>query len=118
MMKQALIPLAAPLLLAAVASLVMDRQAVAQGSWGTVKGRVVFDGSAIPPRRELKVDKNEDHCLMNGKLYSEELVINPKNKGVRWVFVWLAPEQVGDKLKVHPDLQEIKEKIVVMDQPC
>jgi len=38
---------------------------------------------------------------------------------VRWAFVWLAPlEKSGPPLAIHPSLKDIKEKQVVLDQPC
>ena len=91
------------------------------GGWGTVKGQVVLDADAVPAPKKLDVDKNQDHCLAKGPLFSEELVVNKKNKGVRWVFVWLAPEKgITQPLKetIHPKLQKPKDKQVEMDQPC
>jgi hypothetical protein len=89
-------------------------------AWGTIKGQIVFGGDKLPDPVELKVDKDQDHCLEKGKLYSDEWVINKTNKGVRWVFVWLAPEPGGavKTLPIHPSLKEIKEKKVEIDQPC
>ncbi|MGE3806689.1 MAG: hypothetical protein AB7K24_18635 [Gemmataceae bacterium] len=87
-------------------------------NWGTVKGRIVWGGDAIPERKPLNVDVDKDHCLAKGALLGEDWVVNPKNKGVKWTFVWLdvAPK-VKDKLPIHPDLKEIKDKQVTMDQP-
>jgi hypothetical protein len=103
---------------------VTSRSAVAddkgQGAWGTVKGRVVLDADTVPDPKELNVDKDKDCCLAKGPVYSEELVVNKKNKGVRWVFVWLAPfEKDGEPLKktIHPTLQKLKKDAEEMDQP-
>lgn len=88
--------------------------------WGTVKGRVVWGGGALPERKPIaKVNDNQDkaHCLAKGPLLEEDWVVNPANKGIRWTFVWLAPEPNGPKLPVHPSLQAIKEKEVAVDQP-
>jgi hypothetical protein len=87
------------------------------GDWGTVKGRVVYKGPAPAPK-EINVTKDQDHCLLKGPLFSEELVVNPKNNGVRWAFVWLIPEQKGAKIPIHPNLLAIKDKQVSIDQPC
>jgi hypothetical protein len=91
-------------------------------NWGTLKGRIVFSGDKLPVPEELKVDKDPMHCLAKGKLLSEEWVVNKDSKGLRWVLVWLAPEPnaAGEKkpLAIHPSLKEIKEKEVVIDQPC
>ncbi len=99
----------------------------ATGAWGKVTGQVVFEGPAdkIQPK-EINVNKDEQHCLSKGKLFEQKWVINPKNKGVRWAYVWLAPDPHIRKPElskfkpeqIHPSLQTIKEKEVVMDQPC
>ena len=38
------------------------------------------------------------------------------DEGVRWVFVWLAPEKGGPPLPIHPSLKAIKDHEVVIDQ--
>jgi hypothetical protein len=88
------------------------------GAWGTIKGRVVFGGSAIPARPPLEVNKDQQHCLEKGMILSEELVVHPDNKGVRWVMVWLKPTPSGPALAIHPKLKNIQQQEVVMDQPC
>jgi hypothetical protein len=86
-------------------------------TWGAVKGRIVWGGEPIPKPQEINVNKDQEHCLAKGPLLGEELVVNDKNRGVRWVFVWLAPEPGGPPLAIHPDLKEIKHKQVEIDQP-
>ncbi len=91
------------------------------GSWGTVKGQMVFGGAAIPEAKEIESVKNHQdskHCLEKGPIHNEEWVINNNTKGVRWAFVWLEQDKGGEPLKVHPSLQQIKDKAVVIDQPC
>lgn len=89
-------------------------------NWGTIKGQIVWAGDKLPEAVELKVDKDQAHCLEKGKLFGEEWVVNKDNKGIRWVFVWLAPEPGSDKkdIPIHPSLKEIKDKKVEVDQPC
>jgi hypothetical protein len=87
-------------------------------SWGTIKGQVVLD-DAIPKPKRIVVTKDQDHCLRNGPLYSEDYVVNPKNKGVRWVMVWLLDAKSPTKaLPIHPSLQKAPAAKVVVDQPC
>lgn len=93
-----------------------DKQA--PGEWGTISGHVVLDAAEIPAPKPITVTKDPDHCLSKGPLFSEELVVNKENKGVRWVFVWLAPLNKEDKLPIHPSLKEPKQKQVEVDQPC
>jgi plastocyanin len=86
--------------------------------WGNVKGQVVWGGGELPPQKTAKVDKDQEHCLSKGPIPDESWVVNGENKGVRWAFVWLAPEPGQPKLSIHPDLKAIKQGEVVIDQPC
>jgi len=86
-------------------------------SWGTIKGQIVWEGGAIPEPKVLNVNKDQQHCLGKGPIVSEDWVINKNNKGIRWTFVWLAPEPNGSALPIHPSLKDIPNKEVEMDQP-
>jgi len=113
--------LALTALLAGLGLLLAERPATAQGGdkgWGTVKGRIVWGGGEIPPNPVANVQGNMDakHCLQNGDVHTDEWVIDPKTKGIRWTFVWLAPDN-GGNLPIHPLLEKIKEEKVVIDQP-
>jgi hypothetical protein len=102
-----------------VLSVIFANRTVADGpAWGDVKGRIVFDGAEAPAAKVINVDKDQNHCLSKGNLHTEDLVVNKKNLGVRWVFVWLAPEKDAPPLQVHPNLQKIDKKTVEIDQPC
>jgi len=110
------------LLCGVVALLVVAPRAFAEG-WGTVKGQAVFKGDKVPAAEQLKITRDEAACLKNGPIFAEKYVINPKNKGVKWVVVWLAKDDGGKadfdaELPIHPALKEFKDKSVSMDQPC
>jgi hypothetical protein len=86
--------------------------AVAQdGKWATIKGRIIWGGDKIPERQKIAIpDANADKqvCTKDGDIYDEKWVVNPKNKGLRYTFVWLAPADPKDKtatLPIHPDLK-------------
>jgi hypothetical protein len=84
--------------------------------WGTIRGQVVFAGATMPQPKQLDVNKDQDHCLEKGPLFSEELVVNPANKGVRYAVVFLkAPK--GETLPIHPSLKEPNPQEAVLDQP-
>jgi hypothetical protein len=90
-------------------------------AWGGVKGTVVWGEVEIPKRAEIQsVNQNQDknHCLEKGPLLSEQWVVNERNKGLRWTFVWLAPEPDSGKkdLPIHAKLQKIQGQVVI-DQP-
>ncbi len=94
------------------------------GPWGTLKGQVVWGGAKLPVLAPIKIDdKNKADCLKasNGQpTPNEKWVINPKNKGIRDVFVWLANADPKNKkpLPIHPSLKDITVKEVVIDQPA
>jgi hypothetical protein len=108
------------LLLAGALTLAGNNSLSAQGGWGTVKGRIVLDAAVAPAPKPIAVAANPDakKCLVNGPLFSDEWVVNKKNMGVRWVFVWLAPAAPNAKLPIHKDLLKPKVKQVELDQPC
>ena len=88
--------------------------------WGTIKGRFVFQGGKPPPPVVLPVAVPA--CLANGPISSEKYVVS-KDGGVRWVVVWITPENDGvadhkTLPEIHPSLVNIKDKAVVVDQPC
>jgi hypothetical protein len=112
--------LAAATALALLACLSFLHPLRAQGDgWGTVQGQVIKAG-AVPKQMPIEaVKKHQDakHCLVDGPVLDEDWVVNPKNKGVKWTFVWLQPEKGKTELPIHPSLKEIMNKELVMDQP-
>jgi hypothetical protein len=104
-----------------VCVLVLTARAPAQ-EWGTLKGQVLYTGTDKPNQKAV-VDKDPNACLKNGPILKEDLIVNTKNKGLRWVVVFLAADDNGKAdhtaaLPIHPSLKNPKEKSVVMDQPC
>lgn len=101
----------------------LPADALAQdGAWATVKGRIIWGGDKVPAPQEVTIPN--DHadkkvCTKDGKVYDEKWVVNPKNKGLRYTFVWLAPAdpKKPTPLPIHPDLKTPKSKEVVLDQP-
>jgi len=107
-----------PAALVAALGIVFAGAAHAADEWGTVKGQVTWGGKAPPPKVKLDITKDPEHCLSKGDIYSEEFVVG-KDGGVKYVFVWLQdPNNPKAKLPIHPDLKAVKDKEVVIDQPC
>jgi hypothetical protein len=87
-------------------------EARAQGSYGTIKGRLVWGGSDIPPAKNLvevgQAPKDPAVCAKSDPIPSRELVVDPKTKGVRYAFVYLVrpqgtnPEAVKELLAKAP----------------
>jgi hypothetical protein len=104
--------------------LVGDRpvQAAQKDKWGTIKGKVVFDGKPPAPGEVvgLKGHMDEKHCRSEGALVTEDWVVDPKTNGVQWVLVWLAPDPDSgeETLPIHPSLAKVPDKPAVTDQPC
>ncbi len=96
----------------------------ADQEWGTLRGQVVYAGTETPNQKaDLKMHKDEKACLQKDPILKDDLVVNPKNKGLRWVVVWLAKDDDGTadntaELPIHPSLKDLGAKSVVMDQPC
>jgi hypothetical protein len=90
--------------------------------WGEIKGRVVWEPKEIPKQKPIEAVHNnadKNHCLAKGEVLSEEWIINPKNRGLRWTFVWLVAEDGNPKtpLPIHPKLKDVPTKPVEIDQP-
>jgi plastocyanin len=64
-----------------------------QTSFGTIKGRLVWGGSEVPPpailREKGKADKDPTVCAAEAAIPNNELVVDPKNKGVKFAFAYL-----------------------------
>jgi hypothetical protein len=77
----------------------------------------MLDGP-MPSPKKLDVNKDQAHCLSKGPIYSEELVVNPKNKGVRWTVVWLVSDKDGKTSPPVPARLKAAKGKVEVDQPC
>jgi hypothetical protein len=107
-----------PALVGAVALLSALSPAARAEGWGTITAQVVVDGD-VPEREKIKVTKDQEACLAKGDLLSEDYVVNPKNKGVKNVIVWLIDAtDAKKKLPIHPRLANVKLPPVEIDQPC
>jgi hypothetical protein len=85
--------------------------------WGTIRGQVVWGGAELPAAKTIQVTKDTEHCLAHGPIPDESWVIQKSNKGIRWVFVWLAPAPGQPKLPVNPTLAHAPDKPAQLDQP-
>src|SRR5947209_503885 len=69
-------------------------------NWVTIKGRITWKGTP-PPREKINVTVDKTHCLSKGPLLNEEILVNPKTKGLANVFIWLAPVEEDGTLPIH-----------------
>jgi len=113
----------APVISIALAGEAAPAQAV--GKWATITGRVIFPaGTEIPKRATLVVQQDKGHCLKNGAILDDSVIVNPKNRGIKNVVVWLRPDDAADpkarfaENQIHPEDAKRKPADVVIDQPC
>jgi hypothetical protein len=91
--------LAAPVLLppSAVAgpqaAALLATAAVGQANYGTIKGRLVWGGDAIPSPKVLeekgKAQKDPNVCAKDQSILSHELEVDPKTKGIAYGFAYV-----------------------------
>jgi plastocyanin len=86
-----------------------------QEGWGNVTGQVVYGGEPIPQRQPIP-DVKEPACLAKGNPLTEQWVVDPKTRGVRWAVIFLKPAK-GQTIPVHPALQKPASDTVILDQP-
>ena len=89
--------------------------------WGTVTGQITWGGGAVPALPPLAVTADIPHCTSKGPIPDEKWLINKDNKGVKNVIVWLVDASNPKTPKappIHPSLKDIKDREVVIDQPC
>jgi hypothetical protein len=90
--------------------------------WGTIKGKIVWDGP-VPKQAKIEPKVNQDVCAKDKEPLEEDYVINPKNQGVKNVFVWIRPTGAAKDdpfpaAKIHPSLAKPAQAGVEIDQPC
>ena len=106
--------LTAAVLIAAFAGL--TSQAFAADGYGDLTGRIVFDGDVpklLPKVKKDNVAAKLPPCCALKDTPNDSLVVNPENKGVQHVFVYLKTVSSSD---IHPELAKSKEAEVVFDQ--
>lgn len=92
--------------------------ASADDGYGSVTGQFVLDGDVPEPTLLIKKGdtqvKDAAVCAAQD-VASQTLVVDPESKGIANIFVYIYPTQARG-MKIHPDLEESKEKSVVFDQ--
>jgi len=96
---------------------VTPEKTVAFAGWGTIRGKVTFDGE-IPENRLLGMDGHvhAEHCHA-GELREETWKIDARTRGVANVIVWLHPPKTLGFPRQPPERKTWKDT-VVLDQPA
>ncbi len=97
----------------------------APAQWADVKGQVVFPADKpLPKPAPLNLGANPPGCVKGGQLLDESVLVNPKNRGIKNVVVWLRPNDATNPKaafaasEIHPNDAKRKAAEVVIDQPC
>ena len=88
----------------------------ADDKWVTIKGRVVFpDGKPISKRAALNVNADGQHCLKDGPILDESILVNAKTRGVKNVVVYLRPLDMDPKAKFEKGQIPTERKVELID---
>lgn len=87
-------------------------EALAQGEFGSIKGRVVWGGDEVPTPKVLvekgKASKDPEICAADSEILAPELQVDPETKGVAGAIVYLVnpsaenADAVAELLKSEP----------------
>ena len=89
-----------------------EQATIESGGWGTLKGRFVYDGE-LPKTIKLNPTKDQAVCGKH-ELINESLIVNPENKGIQNVVVFLYTKK-GDTPPVHDSYASTAEDKVILD---
>ena len=85
--------------------------------WGTLKGRIVYDGPAPKPEA-VNVTKDQAFCGKHN-LVDEDLVVNPENKGLANVAIWLYVGRRDPNPPVHESYAKTADdKVTLTNDKC
>ena len=81
--------------------------------WGAITGKIVWDGIA-PENPPVADVRDRAACLAKGAILRDELIVDPKSKGVKNVVLWLVDaDDPMKKIPVHPDVARALPKTVL-----
>lgn len=110
--------------LSLIAALATTAVASAQDKWVTIKGQVKLTKLPEHIKENVAVEVNTDkqHCTSKGPV-TKKNITRSKDGGFENVIVYLRPdnETRGSEITkemIHPDLQSVKPKNHIIDQPC
>lgn len=76
---------------------------VMAADWGTLRGRLVFDGTP-PERPKFVLNKDVEFCGKH-EPREEKLVIHPDDRGIANVVIWLDTKS-GEVPAIHPEFEK------------
>lgn len=94
-------------------TLIFVSQGETRAQYGTIKGKVIWDGSQLPelkPMIEAGANVKDSQVCAAEPIPDESLVIDPESKGIRYCIVYLArpsgdnPDRVAEMLEAEPQV--------------
>jgi hypothetical protein len=79
--------------------------------WGQLRGRGIWAGAAIPPKRTVTVARDPEFMIARGPIYHETIVVDPESKGVKNIFVYLVKPRA-----LHPDYPQTAQEVAKSDE--
>src|SRR4051794_23308449 len=92
----------------------------AEGEFGTIKGKLVFDGDAPEPKvleAVGKASRDPNVCAASSPIRDERLVVDPKSKGVQDAIVYLVKPN-GSNPDAIKELNAKTPKVVIDQKGC
>lgn len=96
------------LLLSAMLGAIAVSHPAAAAEWGNLKGRFLYDGDTP---KEQSIDTSKEPVCAKHKVVNEDLVVNPENKGLRNVVVFVSSKKVTE----NPDYKSSEGDEVTID---
>ncbi len=92
-------------------------KAKAEEGWGNLTGRFLYAGD--PPRRVvLELNKDMEFCALLKPL-DQEVIVDPKSRGLMNVVIWLEPKTPDTPVPVHPSYEKTaKDKVAFDNADC
>ena len=82
--------------------------------WGTLKGKLVFDGKADEPK-PINVNKDIEYCKKHSPM--EEILVVDEDGGIANVVVYLYVKK-GKSVDIHPDMEAVGEPATLDNKGC
>lgn len=89
-------------------------QAAPAGDWGDLKVQFVFDGDP-PASQPVAAAANVMFCSDNKELKTENLVVDPKSKAIRYVVAFMSQKKDEKQPPIHEEYEKTKAAEVVLD---
>jgi len=94
---------------------------VGQAQTGSIKGRLVWGDENVPPPKVLvekgKSEKDPELCAKDATIFSRDLLIDPKSKGIAYAFAYLVRPK-GDSTALVKELLAKKPKVELDQKGC